>query len=39
MKKILLAVKKACSADWDKMTPQGQGHFYGQCKRIVVDFS
>ncbi len=39
MKKIFLEVKEACSADWDKMTPQEQGRFCGQCKKIVVDFS
>lgn len=39
MEKIILQVKEACSADWDKMTPQQQGRFCGQCEKMVVDFS
>ncbi|WP_343320843.1 hypothetical protein [Sphingobacterium multivorum] len=39
MEKIILQVKDSCSADWDKMTPQEQGRFCGQCEKMVVDFS
>lgn len=39
MEKIILQVKESCSADWNKMTPQEQGRFCGQCEKIVVDFS
>jgi hypothetical protein len=39
MEKIILQVKESCSADWDKMTPQEQGRFCGQCEKMVVDFS
>ncbi|MDR3011266.1 MAG: hypothetical protein LBV59_25310 [Sphingobacterium sp.] len=39
MENIILQVKESCSADWNKMTPQEQGRFCGQCEKIVVDFS
>ncbi len=39
MEKIILQVKDSCSAEWDKVTPQEQGRFCGQCEKMVVDFS
>ncbi|HEU4717085.1 MAG TPA: hypothetical protein VFU15_04600 [Bacteroidia bacterium] len=35
----IVSIRKPCSEDWTKMTPQEQGRHCDKCCKVVVDFS
>ena len=32
-------IPEPCNEDWNKMTPQEQGHFCGKCAKTIIDYS
>ncbi len=39
MKDFQLSIPKPCPANWDQMSPAGNGKYCGSCEKIVVDFT
>jgi hypothetical protein len=37
--KPVVSIAKPCHESWERMTPEEQGRFCGQCCKVVVDFT